>query len=59
VKILVGGKWIEKDFPALKEGDVFKLYENNGKYVGKYKALTDAYINIEHNIHEVAIEEAK
>jgi hypothetical protein len=59
VKILTEGEWIEEDFPALKKGDIFKLYEDNGEYVGKYKALSDAYINIEHDIHEVAIEEVE
>lgn len=58
IKILLGGEWEEAEFQELEEGDMFKIYDD-GKYIGKYKALTDPYINVEHDVYEVAIEEVK
>lgn len=56
VKILKGEEWIETTFEKLQEEDIFKLYEPDGKYAGTYKALCNAYLNVDFDIHEIAVE---
>jgi hypothetical protein len=65
VKVLKDGKWLDIEFPQIKHGDIVKLYEPSGEpvrgYGGvtKFQAVSDAYIDIEHNVYTFAMKEVR
>lgn len=65
VKVLKEGKWLDIEFPNIKEGDIVKLYEPTGEPVRglggvtKFRAVSDAYIDIEHDVYTFAMKEVR
>lgn len=65
VKVLNNGKWTNMRFEDIKKGHVVRLYEPTGEIVkgfaGKvdFKALTDAYIDMEHDVYTFAMKEVE
>jgi hypothetical protein len=53
-QVYLNGKWVRCDFECLEKGDVFMLFEPNGKtvygqgefeYENKFVAVSDPYLN--------------
>jgi hypothetical protein len=45
-------KWNRRHFSDIIKGDIFRLYEKDEEYVGKFLALSDPYVN-ERGIWEI------
>jgi hypothetical protein len=65
VKVLKEGKWLDIEFPEIKEGDIVRLFESSGEPVRglggvtKFQAVSDAYIDIEYNVYTFAMKEVR
>lgn len=63
VKVLKNGKWLDTEFDRIKKGDIIKMFEPTGEPVRgfagvtEFKALCDAYMDMEHHVHALAIKE--